>query len=89
MWCMWEMARLFDQARKHTPSGKEILGMEQVRRGTLVILIVMVLAVALVWYYFSQVYEGTPSTRGTLVEQEVESYEHPGLYQTGQAYGSI
>lgn len=63
--------------------------MEQVRRGTLVMLIVMVVAVALVWYYFAQVYDGTPSTRGTLVEREVEIDEHPGLYQTGETYGSI
>ena len=63
--------------------------MEQVRRGTLLLLIVTVLAIALVWYYFAKVYEGTSSMQGTLVEREVEIHEHPGLYQTGETYGGI
>ncbi len=42
--------------------------MNHVRRGTLVLLIVTVLAAALIWYYFAKVYDGDPSMRGTLVE---------------------
>lgn len=41
--------------------------MEHVRRGTLVLVIVTLLAAALVWYYFAKVYDGDPSMRGTLV----------------------
>jgi hypothetical protein len=42
--------------------------MDHVRRGTLVILIVTLLAAGLIWYYFAKVYDGDPSMRGTLVE---------------------
>lgn len=42
--------------------------MEHVRRGTLVLVIVTVLAAALVWYYFAKVYDSDSSMRGTLVE---------------------
>lgn len=48
--------------------------MDHVRRGTLVLVIVMVLAVALIWYYFAKVYNGDPSMRGTLVEVPYECY---------------
>ena len=49
--------------------------MEHLRRGTLVILIVTVLAAALIWYYFAKVYDGNTSMRGTLVEQIVDGME--------------
>ena len=52
--------------------------MEHVRRGTLLILIVMVLAASLIWYYFAKVYDGNSSVRGTLVEQEAE-FEAEGM----------
>ena len=42
--------------------------MEHVRRGTLVLVIVTLLAVGLIWYYFAKVYDGDSLMRGTLVE---------------------
>lgn len=49
--------------------------MEHLRRGTLVILIVTVLASALIWYYFAKIYDGDTSMRGTLVEQADDRVE--------------
>ena len=49
-------------------TGKRGQDMEHVRRGTLVLVIVTVLAAALVWYYFAKVYDSDSSMRGTLVE---------------------
>lgn len=46
--------------------------MNHLRRGTLLLLIVTVLAAALIWYYFTNVYEGSPSVRGTLVENATD-----------------
>ena len=48
--------------------------MDHVRRGTLVLVIVTVLAAALIWYYFARVYDGDASIRGTLVEVPYECY---------------
>ena len=62
--------------------------MEQMRRGPLLLVIVMMLVVVLVWYYFAQVYQGSPSTRGTLVEWE-DDCEYPSVYQAGENDRSI
>jgi hypothetical protein len=48
--------------------------MDHVRRGTLVILIVTLLAAGLIWYYFAKVYDGDSSKRGTLVEVPYECH---------------
>ena len=67
--------------------------MNHLRRRTLVILIVTVLASALIWYYFANVYDGNPSIRGTLVEQETERdlecvlYRPAILEERASAYG--
>ena len=43
--------------------------MDQIRRGTLFLLIVSVLCAVLLWYYFTKVYDGDPAVKGTLVEE--------------------
>ena len=54
--------------------GKRGQEMDHVRRGTLVLLIVTLLAAGLIWYYFAKVYDGDPSMRGTLVEVPYERH---------------
>ena len=66
---MMSLANTEDLPQTVRKRGQE---MDHVRRGTLVLIIVTLLAAAGVWYYFAKVYDGDASVRGTLVQKMYE-----------------